>query len=77
MSSLTIITIKGPFNEAFNCNIMIRDTTETIESGPLCITDLFQNKSVAYFLTRIILLLFLALYYVTFQCGRKNIFYKI
>ena len=22
---------------------------ETIESGPLCITDLFQNKSVAYF----------------------------
>ena len=24
-----------------------RDTTETIESGPLCITDLFQNKYVA------------------------------
>ena len=22
---------------------------ETIESGPLCITDLFQNKFVAYF----------------------------
>ena len=22
---------------------------ETFESGPLCITDLFQNKSVAYF----------------------------
>ena len=22
---------------------------DTIESGPLCITDLFQNKSVAYF----------------------------
>ena len=22
---------------------------ETIESGPLCITDSFQNKSVAYF----------------------------
>ena len=22
---------------------------ETVESGPLCITDLFQNKSVAYF----------------------------
>jgi hypothetical protein len=22
---------------------------ETIESGPLCITDLFQDKSVAYF----------------------------
>ena len=27
----------------------IRDLRETIESGPLCITDLFQNKSVAYF----------------------------
>ena len=26
-----------------------RDHRETIESGPLCITDLFQNKSVAYF----------------------------
>ena len=26
-----------------------RDTIETIESGPLCITDLFKNKSVAYF----------------------------
>ena len=26
-----------------------RDTTETIESGSLCITDLFQNNSVAYF----------------------------
>ena len=26
-----------------------RDLRETIESGPLCITDLFQNKSVAYF----------------------------
>ena len=22
---------------------------ETIDSGPMCITDLFQNKSVAYF----------------------------
>ena len=29
--------------------IGIRDTTETIESGPLFITDLFQNKPVAYF----------------------------
>ena len=27
----------------------IRDLRETIESGPLCITNLFQNKSVAYF----------------------------
>ena len=26
-----------------------RDLRETIEYGPLCITDLFQNKSVAYF----------------------------
>ena len=31
--------------------IWIRSETlaETVESGPLCITDLFQNKSVAYF----------------------------
>ena len=29
-------------------NSTIRDLRETIESGPLCITDLFQNKSVAY-----------------------------
>ena len=29
---------------------LIRDTRETTESGPLCITDLFKNKSVAYFL---------------------------
>ena len=29
---------------------------ETIESGPLCITDLFQNKSVAYFFFIIIFL---------------------
>ena len=27
-----------------------RDLGETIESGPLCTTDLFKNKSVAYFL---------------------------
>ena len=27
----------------------VRDPRETIESSPLCITDLFQNKSVAYF----------------------------
>ena len=27
-----------------------RDAKETIESGPLCITDLFKNKLVAYFL---------------------------
>ena len=27
-----------------------RDTVpETIDSGPMCITDLFQNKSLAYF----------------------------
>ena len=26
-----------------------RDLAETTESRPLCITDLFQNKSVAYF----------------------------
>ena len=28
--------------------IWSRDLREMIESGPLCITDLFQNKSVAY-----------------------------
>ena len=28
--------------------ILSRDLAETIESRPLCITDLFQNKSVAY-----------------------------
>ena len=52
---------------------------ETFESGPLCITDLFKNKSVAYFLpiTGFIYSLknlFYPLYYVTFQCGHKNIF---
>ena len=29
---------------------------ETTESGPQCITDLFQNKSVAYFQSIIIFL---------------------
>ena len=35
----------------FFCRNMvgIRDLRVTIESGPLCITNLFQNKSVAYF----------------------------
>ena len=32
-----------------NWNLANTDLRETIESGPLCITDLFQNKSVAYF----------------------------
>ena len=37
-----------------------------------------MNKSVAYFQSIIIfLILVLILYYVTFQCGRKNIFRKI
>ena len=36
-------------NFILGLNILVRDTTESIESGPLCITDLFQNKSVAYF----------------------------
>ena len=31
-------------------NQFVRDLAETIESGPLCITDLFKNKLVAYFL---------------------------
>ena len=60
--------------------MQFRDLGETIESGPLCITDLFKNKSVAYFLLIHncfdinYYLSILALYYVTFQCGRKNIF---
>ena len=29
--------------------LLAETLAETIESGPLCITDLFQNKSVAYF----------------------------
>ena len=32
-----------------SAKIKARDLRETIESGPLCITDLFQNRSVAYF----------------------------
>ena len=27
----------------------LAETFDIFESGPLCITDLFQNKSVAYF----------------------------
>ena len=50
--------------------VVIRDLTETIESGPLCITDLFQNKSVAYLIYiyyfKNFLICYLALYYVTF-----------
>ena len=38
---------------------------------PLTITDLLQNKSVAYFQFVIIFLHF-SLLYVTFQCGRKK-----
>ena len=36
---------------SFGLKIMFDPETlpETIESGPLCITDLFQNKSAAYF----------------------------
>ena len=50
-----------------------RDLRETIESGPLCITDLFQNKSVAYFSPKqntfkIFLIFSLSTQYVTFQC---------
>ena len=30
--------------------ILLRETVpETVDSGPMCITDLFQNKSIAYF----------------------------
>ena len=45
---------------------------ETIELGPLCGLFLIYN----YFLINFLILL-LALHYVTFQCGCKNIFIKI
>ena len=33
-----------------NCNSIGRDLVpEIIDSGPICNTDIFQNKSVAYF----------------------------
>ena len=41
---------------------------ETIESGPLCITDLFQNKSVAYFQFIIIFLYFLYIFLSFILC---------
>ena len=34
---------------AYCLPVLFRDLRVMIESGPLCITDLFQNKSVAYF----------------------------
>ena len=37
---------KSVFTVSF---INTRDLIETIESSPLCITNIFQNKSVAYF----------------------------
>ena len=43
-----IAPVKGILNVVFN--VGPRDQAETIESGPLCITDLFKNKSVAYYL---------------------------
>ena len=55
---------------------------ESTESGPLCTTDLFMNKSISLFFAyskppRIFRLSDGPVYYVTFQCGRKNIFRKI
>ena len=48
------IALELQFHEIFlklSMNIVgNRDQAETIESGPLCISDLFKNKSVAYFL---------------------------
>ena len=38
---------------------------ESTEPGPLCITDLFQNKSVAYFFK-----------FSPLFMGKENIFYK-
>ena len=50
---------------------VFRDLAETIESRPLCITDLFQNKSVAYLkfikkIPSINFIFYFFLFYVTF-----------
>ena len=46
---------------------------ETIESGPLCITDLFQNKNspkkTGFFPKK-------DTFYSTFKCGHYNVFKK-
>ena len=43
--------IDGVINKtAGQASMSARDARETIESGPQRITDLFKNKSVAYFL---------------------------
>ena len=59
--------------------VEIRDLGETTESDPLCITDLFQNKYLAYFLLIIAsnkLLYIIRFIWCNFQCGCKNIFKK-
>ena len=72
----SVVSFKNKFMNRYPAETL----AETIESGPLCITDLFQNKSVFlmynYFLLNFLILL-LALYYVNFQCGPQNIFRKI
>ena len=40
--------ILTPYFNLINLNAHPETLAETIESVPLCITDLFQNKSVAY-----------------------------
>ena len=50
--------------------LLPRDLGETTESNPLYITDLFQNKYLAYFW---LINCLLGLFYAIFQCGRKNI----
>ena len=43
-------SMRAAFSSFLNPGGLAAETlAETIESGPLCITDLFQNKSVAYF----------------------------
>ena len=37
------------YSQSPDSNMKPETLAETIEPGPLCITDLFQNKSVAYF----------------------------
>ena len=61
------------------CSLLSRDTTETIESGPLCITDLFQDKSVAYYkifleIFRLLNIFFFSLVHLfLFQLSQRNL----
>ena len=47
--SVVKIPYENAFLVAYSEAVQPETLPETTESGPLCITDLFQNKSVAYF----------------------------